>query len=307
MPIWRAVGGSPQSVAATGAAGLPIAIAIIGGRPAQFQPIVELYREAGRRAGHDPSDLRVSINSHGFVAETEEVAPLDRVGDGAFLDLGRSGVPLLGDGARDVGIDAEGEKRLRHRGGAVGSPCGRVCVSVVVVGGGVSIVALGTFLRGACPAAFSVAVAVAPSTATTASGTTGAAGSRRTRIFAVRFGVRSLPPLLLGVVRLRVLARASLSIATGAVLGVASGARIGGGGVSGRRVFGIAPGRVLSRLGSRFFGSVCVGGEIEGVERRRQGAGRRTEPHPDDEASVRVAGGAGRLAGVGRLGGADAR
>jgi alkanesulfonate monooxygenase SsuD/methylene tetrahydromethanopterin reductase-like flavin-dependent oxidoreductase (luciferase family) len=49
--------------------GLPMALAIIGGAPERFQPIVDLYRETGLRAGHDPAKLRVSINSHGFIAD----------------------------------------------------------------------------------------------------------------------------------------------------------------------------------------------------------------------------------------------
>jgi probable LLM family oxidoreductase len=69
LPVWIAVGGTPQSVARAGALGLPLAIAIIGGEPARFQPLVQLYREAGRRAGHAADKLKVSINSHGLVAE----------------------------------------------------------------------------------------------------------------------------------------------------------------------------------------------------------------------------------------------
>src|SRR5690242_13587816 len=55
LPVWIAVGGSPQSVARAGMLGLPLAIAIIGGSPAHFVPLAELYRESARRAGHDPS------------------------------------------------------------------------------------------------------------------------------------------------------------------------------------------------------------------------------------------------------------
>ncbi|WP_112663638.1 LLM class flavin-dependent oxidoreductase [Microvirga flavescens] len=74
LPIWIAVGGTPQSVARAGALGLPLAIAIIGGEPAHFAPLVNLYREAARRSGHDPAKLAVSINSHGFVAENSQDA-----------------------------------------------------------------------------------------------------------------------------------------------------------------------------------------------------------------------------------------
>ena len=74
LPVWIAVGGTPQSVVRAGTLGLPIAIAIIGGEPERFVPLVELYRESARRAGHDPARLPVSINSHGFLADTAAAA-----------------------------------------------------------------------------------------------------------------------------------------------------------------------------------------------------------------------------------------
>jgi probable LLM family oxidoreductase len=74
LPIWIAVGGTPASVVRAGTLGLPLALAIIGGTPAQFVPLVELYREAGERAGHDPSTLAVSINSHAYVADGSQRA-----------------------------------------------------------------------------------------------------------------------------------------------------------------------------------------------------------------------------------------
>ena len=74
LPVWVAVGGTPQSVARAGTLGLPLALAIIGGQPERFAPLVDLYRESGRRAGHDPSRLKVSINSHAFVAPTSREA-----------------------------------------------------------------------------------------------------------------------------------------------------------------------------------------------------------------------------------------
>jgi probable LLM family oxidoreductase len=74
LPVWIAVGGTPQSVIRAGTLGLPLALAIIGGAPARFKPMVDLYRESARRAGHDPASLPVSINSHGFLAETSEQA-----------------------------------------------------------------------------------------------------------------------------------------------------------------------------------------------------------------------------------------
>ena len=74
LPVWIAVGGTPQSVARAGTLGLPLALAIIGGMPERFAPLIELYRESGRRAGHDPSSLVVGINSHAFVADTSQRA-----------------------------------------------------------------------------------------------------------------------------------------------------------------------------------------------------------------------------------------
>lgn len=74
LPVWIAVGGTPQSVARAGTLGLPLALAIIGGQPERFAPLVDLYRESGRRAGHAPDRLKVSINSHAFVADTSQQA-----------------------------------------------------------------------------------------------------------------------------------------------------------------------------------------------------------------------------------------
>jgi probable LLM family oxidoreductase len=70
LPIWVAVGGTPQSVVRAGTLGLPLTLAIIGGQPERFTPLVELYRHAWTAAGHDPSAARVAINTHAFVAET---------------------------------------------------------------------------------------------------------------------------------------------------------------------------------------------------------------------------------------------
>ncbi|MGH2721305.1 MAG: LLM class flavin-dependent oxidoreductase [Actinomycetota bacterium] len=69
LPVWIAVGGTPQSVVRTATLGLPMALAIIGGEPARFVPLVQLYRHTAARAGHDPASLRVSINSHVYVAD----------------------------------------------------------------------------------------------------------------------------------------------------------------------------------------------------------------------------------------------
>src|SRR6476661_8669269 len=72
LPVWVAVGGSPQSAFRAGALGLPMALAIIGGQPERFVPFAELHRKAADAAGH--SRLGLSINSHGYVAETSQRA-----------------------------------------------------------------------------------------------------------------------------------------------------------------------------------------------------------------------------------------
>jgi probable LLM family oxidoreductase len=74
IPIWLGVGGTPQSFARAGALGLPLMVAIIGGETHRFRPLVDLYREAGRRAGFKESDLKVGIHALGYLAETSEQA-----------------------------------------------------------------------------------------------------------------------------------------------------------------------------------------------------------------------------------------
>ncbi|HEY7771233.1 LLM class flavin-dependent oxidoreductase [Longimicrobium sp.] len=74
LPVWIAVGGTPQSVVRAATLGLPLAVAIIGGMPEQFAPLVQLYRDAGARAGHDATKLPVSINSHGYIADSSRQA-----------------------------------------------------------------------------------------------------------------------------------------------------------------------------------------------------------------------------------------
>jgi probable LLM family oxidoreductase len=74
LPVWVAVGGTPESVVRAATLGLPLALAIIGGMPENFAPLVQLYRQAARQAGHDPSRLPLSINSHGFIADETQQA-----------------------------------------------------------------------------------------------------------------------------------------------------------------------------------------------------------------------------------------
>src|ERR687891_180425 len=77
LPIWVGVGGTPQSFARAGVLGLPLMVAIIGGETRHFRPLIDLYREAGRRAGHSPDQLKVGIHSLGYVAETTQEAADD--------------------------------------------------------------------------------------------------------------------------------------------------------------------------------------------------------------------------------------
>jgi probable LLM family oxidoreductase len=74
LPVWLGVGGTPQSFARAGMLGLPLMVAVIGGETHRFGPLVDLYREAGKRAGHPPEQLKVGLHSFGYVAPTTAVA-----------------------------------------------------------------------------------------------------------------------------------------------------------------------------------------------------------------------------------------
>ena len=74
LPIWLGVGGTPASFARAGVLGLPLMVAIIGGETRQFRPLIDLYREAGRQAGHAPETMKVGIHSLGYVADTNDEA-----------------------------------------------------------------------------------------------------------------------------------------------------------------------------------------------------------------------------------------
>lgn len=74
LPIWLGVGGTPQSFVRAGTLGLPLMVAIIGGETHRFRPLVDLYREAGKKAGHSPEQLQVGLHSLGYVANTTEEA-----------------------------------------------------------------------------------------------------------------------------------------------------------------------------------------------------------------------------------------
>ena len=118
LPIWVAVGGSPQSVVRAGTLGLPLTIAIIGGPYERFAPLVVLYRQAFVAAGHDPADAKVAINTHAFVGQTSAQA------DGAFA---ASYLSMMNSIGRERGWPPSGRREyeaLRSPGGAlaVGSP-----------------------------------------------------------------------------------------------------------------------------------------------------------------------------------------
>jgi probable LLM family oxidoreductase len=129
LPVWIAVGGTPGSVARAGMLGLPLMIAIIGGQPARFAPLVELYREAARRAGAEESRLAVGINSHMYVADTERLAREEFYGPYSQMmnRIGRErGWPPMSRAQFDAGCEPEGhllvgtpeqvsEKILAHR------------------------------------------------------------------------------------------------------------------------------------------------------------------------------------------------
>lgn len=117
LPVWVAVGGNPQSVVRAGTLGLPLAVAIIGGAPERFRPLVALYREAAERAGHDPASLPVGINAHGFIADDAHRAA--DLAFPAFRDtMGRIGRERGWPPPTRAQFDAEGTLRGAHFVGA---------------------------------------------------------------------------------------------------------------------------------------------------------------------------------------------
>src|SRR5438128_276692 len=91
LPIWLGVGGTPQSFVRAGRLGLPLMVAIIGGETRRFRPLIDLYREAGKAAGHPPEKLKVGLHSPGYVAETTKEAADDYFPgfDRAVTDIGK--------------------------------------------------------------------------------------------------------------------------------------------------------------------------------------------------------------------------
>ncbi len=90
LPVWIAVGGTPESVIRAGTLGLPMTLAIIGGEPARFKPFTDLYKQVWIGAGHDPLELQLGIGSHGFIADTTEEAA-DLIWPRYAMQMGRIG------------------------------------------------------------------------------------------------------------------------------------------------------------------------------------------------------------------------
>ena len=74
IPVWLGVGGTPESFIRAGMLGLPLMVAIIGGETHHFRPLIDLYRNAGKKAGHSPQQLKVGLHSLGYVAPTRQQA-----------------------------------------------------------------------------------------------------------------------------------------------------------------------------------------------------------------------------------------
>lgn len=74
LPIWLGVGGTPESFARAGALGLPLMVAIIGGEPRRFRPLIDLYRQTGKQHGYSPEQLKVGVHMLGYVAGTTQEA-----------------------------------------------------------------------------------------------------------------------------------------------------------------------------------------------------------------------------------------
>jgi probable LLM family oxidoreductase len=89
LPIWLGVGGTPASFVRAGTLGLPLMVAVIGGQTHRFRSLVDLYREAGRQAGHAPKKLKVGLHPLGYIAETRS-RPWTTIFPGVLATLPRS-------------------------------------------------------------------------------------------------------------------------------------------------------------------------------------------------------------------------
>lgn len=127
LPVWVGVGGSPESVIRAGSLGLPLMIAIIGGQPDRFRPLVDLYREAGTRSGHAPEKLKVGIHALGSFAATIKEARDDYFPgyERMFGQIGKErGWPAIRrshfealcgpEGALIIGDATEGVEKILH-------------------------------------------------------------------------------------------------------------------------------------------------------------------------------------------------
>ena len=111
LPVWIAVGGTPESVLRAARLGVPIIFAIIGGRPKQFRPLIDLYKTQYAAHGHDPSAMEIAVHSHSFIGESQQdllnnyfpyyAAQMDRIG----RDRGWSPYTKM---QFEGGMDAEG-------------------------------------------------------------------------------------------------------------------------------------------------------------------------------------------------------
>ncbi|KAA3440200.1 LLM class flavin-dependent oxidoreductase [Rufibacter hautae] len=90
LPIWVAVGGTPESVVRAASYGLPMALAIIGGNPERFVPFTDLYKKAYQQTGHDTIKLQLGINSHGYLADDSQKAADEFYGPYAYV-MGKIG------------------------------------------------------------------------------------------------------------------------------------------------------------------------------------------------------------------------
>jgi len=91
LPVWLGVGGTPGSFIRAGTLGLPLMVAIIGGEPHRFRPLIDRYHWAGSRAGHSPEQLKVGVHSLGYVADSSTTAE-DEFFPGyarSFTEIGR--------------------------------------------------------------------------------------------------------------------------------------------------------------------------------------------------------------------------
>jgi probable LLM family oxidoreductase len=111
LPVWLGVGGTPESFVRAGALGLPLMVAVIGGETHRFRPLIDMYREAGNKAGFTPEQLKVGLHSPGYVGETSERAIADYYPGYAELwtRLGRErGWPPVTKGQFDMLIAPKG-------------------------------------------------------------------------------------------------------------------------------------------------------------------------------------------------------